>query len=195
MRADLAIIQQWITPGCRLLDLGCGDGNLLQTLQQTRQTHGYGLEIDQDDIAICISKGLNVLEQDLNQGLSLFETDSFDWVIMTQALQAVASPDTLLEDMLRVGKRCIITFPNFGHWRIRSYLSWQGRMPKSKNLPYSWYDTPNIHLCTFKDFETLCNDKGFNIEARMVVNQNDGLLLKLWPNLFGSTAIYHLSCR
>ena len=195
MRQDLQTIQQWIQPNCSVLDLGCGDGALLAHLRDAKNVFGYGLEIDQDKILECIKKSVSVIEQDLDWGLGNFENDSFDVVIMTQAIQAVHYPDRVLDDMLRVGKECIITFPNFGHWRCRLYLALKGRMPVSKVLPYTWYNTPNIHLCTFRDFEALCRRKHLKILNRTVVDMNfrDSFLMRLLPNLFGETAIYHVT--
>ncbi|MAR90782.1 MAG: methionine biosynthesis protein MetW [Pseudomonadota bacterium] len=195
MRQDLATIQQWIKTDASVLDLGCGDGALLAHLRDTRNVFGYGLEIDQDKILECIKRRVNVVEQNLDDGLENFEDDSFDVVIMTQALQAVHYPDRVIDDMLRVGKECIITFPNFGYWRCRVYLMTKGRMPVSKLLPYTWYNTPNIHLCTFKDFEALCYRKHLKILNRTVVDMHyrDGILLRLFPNLFGEVAIYHVT--
>ena len=195
MRQDLQTIQQWIQPDASVLDLGCGDGSLLANLKQHKNVFGYGLEINQDQILECVKKNVNVIEQNLDHGLDNFETDSFDVVIMTQALQAVHYPDKVIDDMLRVGKQCIITFPNFGYWRCRLYLTFKGRMPVSKMLPYTWYNTPNIHLCTFKDFETLCRRKRLTILNRTVVDMNyrDGFLMRLFPNLFGETAVYHVT--
>lgn len=195
MRHDLATIQQWIQPQANVLDLGCGDGTLLAHLRDTKNVFGYGLEINQDQILECVKNNVNVIEQDLDQGLDNFDNNSFDVVIMTQALQAVHFPDRVIDDMLRVGKECIITFPNFGHWRCRLYLALRGRMPVSKTLPYTWYNTPNIHLCTFKDFEALCFRKQLKILNRTVVDMNyrDGFLQRFFPNLFGETAIYRVS--
>lgn len=195
MRHDLATIQQWIQPQANVLDLGCGDGTLLAHLRNTKNVFGYGLEINQDQILECVKNNVNVIEQDLDQGLDNFDNNSFDVVIMTQALQAVHYPDRVIDDMLRVGKECIITFPNFGHWRCRLYLALRGRMPVSKTLPYTWYNTPNIHLCTFKDFEALCFRKQLKILNRTVVDMNyrDGFLQRIFPNLFGETAIYRVS--
>ncbi|MEC8810178.1 MAG: methionine biosynthesis protein MetW [Alcanivorax sp.] len=195
MRQDLAAIQQWVQPDCSILDLGCGDGALLAHLRDKKNVFGYGLEIDQDKILECIKKNVNVIEQDLDCGLANFENDSFDMVIMTQALQAVHYPDKVIDDMLRVGKECIITFPNFGYWRCRLYLMTKGRMPVSKQLPYTWYNTPNIHLCTFKDFEALCYRKHLKILNRTVVDMNyrDGFMMRLFPNLFGEVAVYHVT--
>lgn len=195
MRQDLQTIQQWIQPDCSVLDLGCGDGALLAHLRDAKNVFGYGLEIDQDKILECFKKNVNVIEQDLDWGLGNFENDSFDVVIMSQALQAVHYPDKVIDDMLRVGKECIITFPNFGYWRCRLYLMGKGRMPVSKQLPYTWYNTPNIHLCTFKDFEALCYRKHLKILNRTVVDMNfrDGFFMRMFPNLFGEVAVYHVT--
>jgi methionine biosynthesis protein MetW len=194
MRIDLNEIQHWIQQGSRILDLGCGDGTLLKFLIDTKQVQGYGLEIDPKQINACIDKGLNVIEQNLDRGLGNFGDKSFDTVLMTQALQTLHFPHLVLDEMLRVGKECIVTFPNFGHWKARLYLALRGRMPVSDLLPYEWYDTPNIHFCTFKDFEVLCRERNIKVINRQVVNEQSGQLLKdFMPNLFGETAIYHLS--
>lgn len=194
MRIDLNEIQHWITQNSRVLDLGCGDGTLLKFLIDTKQVQGYGLEIDAAQINLCIDKGLNVIEQNLDRGLGNFADKSFDTVIMTQALQTLHFPHLVLDEMLRVGKECIVTFPNFGHWKARFYLATRGRMPVSDLLPYEWYNTPNIHFCTFKDFEVLCRERNIKVINRQVVNEQSGQTLKdLMPNLFGETAIYHLS--
>lgn len=194
MRIDLNEIQHWIQQGSRILDLGCGDGTLLKFLIETKQVQGYGLEIDAGQINICIDKGLNVIEQNLDRGLGNFADKSFDTVLMTQALQTLHFPHLVLDEMLRVGKECIVTFPNFGHWKARFYLATRGRMPVSDLLPYEWYDTPNIHFCTFDDFEVLCRERNIKVIHRQVVNEQSGQTLKdFMPNLFGETAIYHLS--
>ena len=171
MRADLEIIQDWIAPGSRVLDLGCGDGALLEHLRDHKQVGGYGLEIDAEKIARCIERGVNVIEQNLDEGLGNFADNSFDVVVMTQSLQALKYPDKVLAEMLRVGKTCIITFPNFGHWRCRWYLTTKGRMPVSDFLPYTWYNTPNIHFCTFEDFEELCRGREARVINRLAVDQ------------------------
>lgn len=194
MRIDLNEIQNWIKQNSRVLDLGCGDGTLLKFLIDHKQVKGYGLEIDPQQINSCIDKGLNVIEQNLDQGLGNFTDKSFDTVIMTQALQTLHFPHLVLDEMLRVGKECIVTFPNFGHWKARWHLFTRGRMPVSDLLPYEWYDTPNIHFCTFKDFEVLCRERDIKVIHRQVVNEVSSNLLKdISPNLFGETAIYHLS--
>ncbi|WP_341939220.1 methionine biosynthesis protein MetW [Marinimicrobium sp. C2-29] len=193
MRLDQTELENWIARGSRILDLGCGDGTLLKYLRDHKDASGYGLEIDPDQINACIDKGLNVIEQDLDQGLANFADDSFDTVIMAQAIQTMHYPHKVLDEMLRVGKECIVTFPNFGHWRARWHLAVQGRMPVSDLLPYEWYNTPNIHFCTFRDFEVLCREKNITVLHRQVVNEQSLNWLKdLSPNLFGETAIYHL---
>jgi len=194
MRIDLNEIQHWIHAHSRVLDLGCGDGTLLKFLIEHKQVQGYGLEIDPAQINTCIDKGLNVIEQNLDRGLGNFADKSFDTVIMTQALQTLHFPHKVLDEMLRVGKECIVTFPNFGHWKARLHLALHGRMPVSDLLPYEWYDTPNIHFCTFKDFEVLCRERQIKVIHRQVVNEQSGRAFKdLLPNLCGETAIYHLS--
>lgn len=195
MRQDLTHIEQWIHSGSRVLDLGCGDGEFLLQLQRRRQINGLGLEIDADNIRTAIAAGLDIVEQDLDKGLSNFEDQSFDTVVMAHALQAVRSPDLVLEEMLRIGRKCIVTFPNFGHWSCRLFLGTRGRMPVSRFMPYSWYDTPNIHFCTVRDFENLCEQRDIRILNRdMVGHDRSGhILARLWPNLFATTAIYHIS--
>lgn len=195
MRADLKLIHGWVPEGAHILDLGCGDGTLLDALARDKGVTGYGLEIDPDGITACTEKGINVIEQNLDQGLINFDDDACDLVIMTQALQALRRPDHMLDEMLRVAAECIITFPNFAFWRHRAYLGFKGYMPVSKSLPHAWYDTPNIHLSTFNDFERLCRDKGLIITDRAVGN-GDGegnWATRLWPNLFGETAIFRVS--
>lgn len=197
LRSDLAIIQQWVKPNSQVLDLGCGEGMLLRYLRDHKGTRGYGLEINQDRITTCIANGVHVIEQDLNKGLINYKDRSFDTVIMSQAIQAVQRPDQLLDEMLRVGQEAIITFPNFGHWRTRLYLALKGEMPMSETLPHSWYNTPNIHLCTVRDFERLCADKQIRIVNKTVVDEShqEHWAIRLWPALLGELAIYHLTRR
>ena len=195
LRADLQIIEQWIQPGSHVLDLGCGQGELLHYLQNEKDVHGYGLEIDPDNINACIAQGVNVIDKNLDLGLDNFEDRSFDTVVMNQALQAVHYPDRILEDMLRIGREAILTFPNFGHWRCRLYLGTKGRMPVSEFMPYTWYNTPNIHFCTFKDFENLCHERSVKILDRLVVDQThrSSRVSAMWPNLLGEVAIYRVT--
>lgn len=195
MRLDLTHIQRWITPGSRVLDLGCGEGEFLQRLQQERQVRGLGLEIDPDKITRALGRGLDIVEQDMDAGLGNFPDQSFDTVVMAHALQAVHYPDRVLEEMLRIGRQGIVTFPNFGHWLCRVHLGTRGRMPVSRFMPHHWYDTPNIHFCTVKDFEALCEERGIRILARDMVGntQRKPMLASAWPNLFALTAIYLIS--
>jgi methionine biosynthesis protein MetW len=195
MRPDLEIIQHWIAPESRVLDLGCGDGNLLQYLKQTKNVADIGLEIDAENINQCLARGVNVIEQNIDQGLDNFQSDSFDTVLLTQTLQALSNPDLLIDEMLRIGKNGIVTFPNFGNWKSRLYLLSRGRMPVSKFMPYQWYDTPNIHFCTVKDFDNLCIEKNIKVLTRTVVDleHQGSWYIKAWPNLLGEIAIYHLT--
>lgn len=193
LRPDLAIISEWIEPNARILDLGCGDGTLLQHLAQTRGVRGYGLEIEPDNVARCIEAGVNVIHADLDEGLRDFETDSFDYVVLTQTLQALARPDEALAEILRVGRTCIVTFPNFGHWQVRWALA-RGHMPVTPTLPASWYDTPNVHLCTVADFEGLCAQRNWRIIRRSLLDRKhrESLRIRLRPNLFCEVALYML---
>ena len=195
MRLDLSHIQRWIAPGSRVLDLGCGDGIFLEFLRDQRQVRGTGLEIDQAYITAAIARGLDVVEQNMDESLANFPDHSFDTVVLALALQAVNYPDRVLEEMLRIGREGIVTFPNFGHWRCRLMLGIGGHMPISKLMPYTWYNTPNIHFCTVKDFEELCQEKGIRILARDVVGNTrpTPLLSNKWPNLFATTAIYRIT--
>jgi methionine biosynthesis protein MetW len=196
MRADLNRVRDWIKPDTRVLDLGCGDGTLLENLQQTLNVKGYGLERDEKKITPCLAKGLNVIQADLNNGLEeYFADESFDYVVMSLTLQATKRPDQLIMEMLRVGKEAIVTFPNHGFWRNRFQLAIQGIMPITRTLPYEWYDTPNTHLCTLQDFELLCKNNDIRVIQREVVNaeHEQSALMNKFPNLFGEIAIYHIT--
>ena len=195
MRLDLTHIQRWIAAGSRVLDLGCGNGEFLELLREQRQVRGTGLEIDADNISQAIARGLNIVEQNMDKGLGNFPDQSFDTVVMAHALQAVHYPDRVLDEMLRIGREGIVTFPNFAHWRCRLYLGTRGQMPVSRFMPYHWYDTPNIHFCTVKDFEALCREKGIRILARDFVSHTErgAVMANNWPNLFATTAIYHIT--
>lgn len=193
-RQDLRLIADMVPEGARVLDLGCGTGELLGWLRDNRGVTGYGLEIDPDNITACIARGVNVIERDIDVDLTDFETGSFDVVIMTETLQAVRHPDRVLEEMLRIAPRGIVTFPNFGYWRCRAYLATRGRMPVADHLPHAWYDTPNIHLCTFADFQALCVERNIDITGRHVVDAQyrTSALIDALPNVFGTIAIYGL---
>lgn len=194
-RPDFKLIHDWIPEGAHILDLACGDGSLLAALARDKNVTGYGLEIDPAGITACVARGVNVIEQNLDEGLSNFEDDACDLVVMTQALQALRRPDRALDEMLRVASEAIITFPNFAYWRHRVHLGIRGYMPVSKSLPHAWYDTPNIHLSTFNDFEQLCRDKGLIIVDRAVgIGDHEGhWTSRLWPNLFGEIAIFRVA--
>jgi methionine biosynthesis protein MetW len=193
LRPDLAIIADWIKPGSSILDLGCGDGALLAHLARSRNVRGYGLEIDPDNIARCLASGVSVIEADVDDGLRDFRDGSFDYVVMTQALQAMQRPDRVVSEILRVGRTGIVTFPNFGHWRVRLGLA-AGRMPVTPSLPEQWYDTPNIHLCTVEDFEALCRGRAWRVTRRSLMNREhrDGWAIPLLPNLLAEVALYML---
>lgn len=195
MRPDLEIIQKWIEPNSHVLDLGCGDGSLLHYLNETKNVKSIGLEIDEDNIEQCIANGVNVIEQNIDEGLANFESNSFDTVLLAQTLQALSNPHLLIEEMLRIGKKGIVTFPNFGNWKSRVYLASRGRMPVSKFMPHQWYDTPNIHFCTVYDFDALCREMDIRVLTRTVVDsQHQGSwAMRALPNLLGEIAIYHIA--
>lgn len=186
-RPDFAAIAQWVRPGARVLDLGCGDGTLLKFLQRERSVSGYGVEIDEEGVLACIRNGVNVIQCDLESGLSDFEDRAFDYVILSQTLQAVRHSERIVREMLRVGREGIVTFPNFGFWKNRLQVL-AGKMPVSDNLPFEWWDTPNIHLCTISDFEDFCGSHGVRILERTVITE--GSAVSFLPNLLGALAVY-----
>jgi methionine biosynthesis protein MetW len=192
VRPDFAIIAERVHAGAKVLDLGCGDGSLLKYLRETRNTLGYGVEIDDEKVAACVRNAVNVIQSDLESGLSTFASHSFDYVILSQTLQAMRHTEEIIREMLRVGREAIVTFPNFGHVSHRLQVLF-GRMPVSPELPYQWYDTPNIHLCTLKDFEDFCATHGVEILERVVMHR--GRRVSLFPNLLGSLAVYRLQAR
>ena len=186
-RPDFAAIAAWIPQGASVLDLGCGDGSLLRYLKETRSVRGYGVEISDENIVVCIRNGVNVIQGDLESGLSGFESNAFDYVLLTQTLQATRHTEALISEMLRVGREGIVSFPNFGYWKNRVNVL-RGNMPVSRELPYQWYDTPNVHLCTLHDFENFCRDLRVEILGRHVMTGESEV--ELLPNLLGSTAVY-----
>ncbi|MEO1766586.1 methionine biosynthesis protein MetW [Thiobacter aerophilum] len=192
VRPDFEAIGAWVRPGAKVLDLGCGDGSLLRYLRESRNAFGYGVEIADEKIAACVRNGVNAIQSDLESGLSTFASHSFDYVILSQTLQAMRHTEEIIREMLRVGREAIVSFPNFGHLNHRLQVL-AGHMPVSHDLPYQWYDTPNIHLCTLKDFEHFCATHGVEILERLVLHR--GRRVRLLPNLLGSLAVYRLQAR
>jgi methionine biosynthesis protein MetW len=184
-------IVRWVAQGARVLDLGCGDGSLLQRLWAERQAPGYGVEIDDALVIQCLKNDVNVLQMDLENGLAAFADRSFDVVILSETLQAIRHQEPLLKEILRVGREAIVSFPNFGYWRARIQIALAGHMPVSEELPYQWYDTPNVHHCTLVDFEALCAKLGLRILERVVLT--GGEPVTLLPNLLGALVIYRVS--
>ena len=193
--STLSVIEKWVEVRSKVLDLGCGNGNILSELQKTKDVIGLGVEIEEKNIEECLLQNINVIEQNIDDGLINFSNDSFDVVILSQTIQVLKNPNTALEEIARIGKTCIVTIPNFGHWRSRLSLLLNGRMPVTSPLPESWHATPNIHLCTLKDFEMLCSELLITIEERVTVNSNNESkwYLDIWPNLFSASAIYKIS--
>jgi len=192
-RKDFKFISGWIEKDSTVLDLGCGDSTLLNFLRKNKNVKGYGFEKDIKKVQESISKNISVIQADFNSGLEkYFDKNFFDYAVMTQALQENKNPDKIIIEMLRVAKEGIVTFPNMGFWKNRLQLGLLGKMPMSDSLPNNWFDTPNIHLCTFKDFEKLCDDLDITIIEKMVLNSNyeSNKLLSLFPNLFGEIALY-----
>ncbi|HBF08625.1 MAG TPA: methionine biosynthesis protein MetW [Gammaproteobacteria bacterium] len=193
-RFDFDIIRQWTPKNAHVLDLGCGDGTLLKGLFNSHNATGYGLETDEDKLQACVESGVPVIEQNIDNGLDNFQDQSFDTVIITQSIQELSNPRFLLEEIVRVGKQGIVTFPNFGYWRNRWMLATQGRMPESETIPHKWYSTPNIHLCTCIDFEMLCKENNIKITAKKMISHDKRFdwATQRWPNLFGELALYKI---
>ena len=165
LRPDLALIAEHVAPGARVLDIGCGDGALMAALRETKGVDARGMEIDPAKVEQCVSKGLSVIQGDADTDLAFYPRDTFDYAILSQTLQTTSRPDLMLDELLRVGRKAFISFPNFAHWRVRMALLWRGRMPVTRQLTYSWYDTPNIHHLTVADFRDLLAAKGVKTEA------------------------------
>jgi len=192
-RPDFDAIAAWVQPGATVLDLGCGDGLLLKFLETSKRVRGYGVEIADENVLACVANGVNVIQSDLERGLQGFDAGSFDYVILSQTLQAMRRTEEIVHEMLRVGRQAIVTFPNFGHWQARWQVAFGGRMPVSATLPYQWYDTPNVHLCTIRDFEEFCGRHSIRILERVVLQ--DGHPVRFLPNLLGSLAVFRFEKR
>lgn len=194
LRADLRLIAEIVPEGSRVLDLGCGDGSLIAHLRDARGCTVRGIELDHADIAAALAQGLSVVEADLDDGLDAFPDGSFDVVVLSQTLQVVRRPAFVLREMLRVGRRCVVSFPNFGHWKVRGYLALRGRMPVSRSIPFTWYDTPNIHHTTIADFRDFVEVSGGVIEQEIALltegwHRAEVRRVRLWPNLLADTAV------
>ncbi len=189
-RLTLESIARLVPAGSRVLDLGCGDGTLLAYLRDTRQCTGYGVEIDDTKVHACLQRGINVLQLNLEDGLAMFEDNSFDLVLQIDTLQHLRNTETMLRETARVGRQAIVAFPNFAHWPNRLSVL-QGRMPVTKRLPYQWYDTPNIRVGTYGDFEVLAQRLGLQVTDSFGLEQ--GREVRLWPNLRASTAVFKLA--
>ena len=196
LHLNYALIKDIVEENSRVLDLGCGNGYLLKLLKDKKNIKGNGIEISQNEVIQCLEKGLSVIQGNIDEGLKQFQDKSYDYVILNQTLQSVNNPEYVMEEMLRVGKKCIVSFPNFAYWRVRFYLFFMGNMPKSNVLPFEWYNTPNIHLLTIKDFFEFAKNHNFNIldgiyttRARM----RKGIQYSMFSNFFAEEAIFVVS--
>lgn len=195
IRADLQLIADMIEPGARVLDIGCGDGALLEHLVYVKQVTGRGIELSQAGVNACVSRGLSVIQGDADTDLIDYPAGAFDYAILSQTLQATHDPRHVLEQLVRIGGRAVVSFPNFGHWRLRLSLLCRGRMPVTDVLPASWYETPNIHLCTIRDFSALCDELGITVERALSLDVGGRAVplqsLRL-ANLLGQSALFLL---
>ena len=196
LRPDLAAIAEMIRPGTRILDVGCGDGALLEHLVRTKHVDGRGIELSQQNVNACVARGLSVMQGDADTDLLEYPSGAFDAVILSNTIQATERPRTVLENLLRIGRRIAVSLPNFGYWKVRASLVWNGRMPRTRNLDYSWFDTPNIHLCTLSDFLDLTRLCGAVVTEAHALNENGEtrpMKANAWgPNLLAPGAIFLL---
>jgi methionine biosynthesis protein MetW len=191
LRPDLAAVADAVPEGARVLDIGCGDGQLLAWLRDTKGVEGRGIELDAGNVALAVARGLAVMQGDADTDLADYPDAAFDVVILSNTLQAMQRPAAVLDQLVRIGRRAIVSFPNFGHWRVRLSLALGGRMPVTKSLPVSWHETPNIHFCTIADFEALAAERGLTVERRAALHA--GRPVAAWPNLLADTGVFLLS--
>ena len=195
IRVDLQLIADMIAPKSRVLDVGCGDGALLAYLTRTKQVDGRGMELSQAGVNACVAHGLSVIQGNADTDLKDYPSDAFDYVVLSQTLQATRKPHHVLKQLVRIGRRAVVSFPNFGHWRVRWHLLGRGRMPMTESLPDSWYDTPNIHLCTILDFLELAKGLGIVVEKSLAVTHGgraSAIGSATYANLFGEQGLFLL---
>lgn len=192
LRTDLKLIADIIEPNSRVLDIGCGDGALLDYLTHNKSVSGRGIELSQKGVNQCVGRGLSVIQGNADTDLQYYPDDAVDYAILSQTIQATHNPKHVLEELLRIGRRAIVSFPNFGHWRVRASLAFAGRMPVTKSLAFQWYETPNIHFCTINDFFALCEAMNIKIAETIFLNQNGKQKSLFFPNLTGQQAIFLL---
>jgi methionine biosynthesis protein MetW len=195
-RVDLLLIADMVEPGSRVLDIGCGDGTLLSILADKHGVDGRGIELSQAGVNQCVAQGLAVIQGNADTDLAYYPDLAFDYALLSQTIQATGNPRHVLEQLLRIGRRAVVSFPNFGHWRVRTQLMFGGHMPRTHNLPETWYDTPNIHFCSIKDFLALCDDMGVKVERAVALNAYGTKLVSMplfAQNLFGEQAVFLLS--
>lgn len=193
MNLNYKIVCNLIEKNSKVLDLGCGSGVLLELLKKEKDVNALGIEINQDRVLEALSKGLSIVQGDLDKGLDEFQDKTYDYAILNQTLQSTKYPEMIIDEMLRVANKCIVSFPNFAYWRVRFYLFFKGKMPKSKQLPYEWYDTPNIHLLTISDFFEFCKKRNIKIEKSVYLTRNksrSGFLIKNIANFFSEEAVF-----
>lgn len=196
LRLNYKIITELVDENSKVLDLGCGDGTLLKQLIEEKKVRGIGVEINQDSVITSIEKGLSIIQGNIDEGLKGFNDKEYDWVILNQTVQSTDRPDFVIEEMLRVGKKVVVSFPNFAYWKVRLYLLFMGRMPKSKILPFEWYNTPNIHLLTINDFYKFCHKRSINILQEIYMTRakvRHGVLIKAISNFFTEEVIFVIS--
>jgi len=190
-RVDYEMICNLVDEGSRVLDIGCGDGALLCDLIRKRSVKGVGIELAQGNVISCVRRGVSVIQANADKGLGALPDQSFDWVILSMTLQVIENPDLVLREMLRVGRKCIISFPNFSYWKVRAKMLINGRAPVTRSLPYSWYDSPNRHVLSIRDFRAFCRERNIRVEQEIALS-NRGVW-RIWPNLLADEALYVIS--